>query len=189
MKAELEQVKQAMYKKTNNEGIWSNVPFCAEQFRWLKNLKLNVIAKTALSPLATRHNYPVMVREEFKANLIDIFFSYALRDPCRRPQDILELYQQNIEVRGKHILVNPAALDFEKIIKSVSRERIAQQIIYKNNKMKTYEIVRAERFWFENGLTKDNNFYRLQPRRLFEKQHRDGLNNGGFAARQRGLND
>ena len=132
-----------MVDKAGRDGLSSNVPFKEEQFAELVKLRQLSILQAAYQPHANEKNLPILSREGFTKDLVDIAYSYAGINKYRQKKHTYEYFRDNIMIYdSNNIHFNIPHIDPENMLHAFSAERIYNQRNYKIEGMGTFEIFR-----------------------------------------------
>ena len=129
--------------KAGRTGLTSNVPFNEAQFSELVKLRQLSILQSAYQPHANEKNLPVLSREDFTKDLVDIAYSYAGINKYRQKKHTYEYFRDNIMVYdGNELHFKQPEIDPENMLYAFSVERIYNQRNYKIEGMDTFAIFR-----------------------------------------------
>ena len=129
--------------KAGRTGLSSNVPFSEAQFSELVKLRQLSILQSAYQPHANEKNLPVLSREDFTKDLVDIAYSYAGINKYRQKKHTYEYFRDNIMIYdGNELHFKQPEIDPENMLYAFSVERIYNQRNYKIEGMDTFAIFR-----------------------------------------------
>ena len=132
-----------LVEKAGRDGLSSNVPFSEAQFSELVKLRQLSILQSAYRTHATEINLPVLAREDFTKDLVDIAYSYAGINKHRQKKHSYEFFRDNIAVYdGNHLEFTSGQIDPENMLHAFSTERIYAQRSYKLEGLDTFAIFR-----------------------------------------------